>query len=131
MEEADEDLELLLLAALTTRACDLGEAAVYVEDFRRLPVCGRRQALGGETEVAGLLVELDDLILWSCVGGGHRVDEQLLAETDLDRLKEWGQPALDEVGDRAELVGRGSLVNLRQDPNQLVAALRALHPVEV
>ena len=131
VEKASEDLELPLLAAPTAGGCDLGEAAVDVDHLRRVTMPARGEALRGETEVAGLLVELDDLIFRNLICGGDRVDKEPLAEADLDRFEEGRQPALDEVGDRAELVGRACPVDLGKDGDQLVALGRRLHPVEV
>src|SRR5438270_655820 len=92
---------------------------------------GRRQTHGGDAEVAGLAVQPDDLLLRHAVGGRDRGHEKPLAEADFNRLEEGREAALRQIGDRAELVRRAGPVHVRQDANQLVAASRRLHLVQL
>ena len=97
--------ELLLLAARAARAGDASQPTVHVDNGRRLVFGRPGQALGRDAEVARLPVELDHLFFGHAVGGGDRGHEQPLAEADLDRLEEWRQAALGQVGDRPQLAG--------------------------
>ena len=131
VQKAGEDIELLLLAAGAACGCDLGQPPVHLDHHGRVALRGRREAMRGEAEIAGLLVELDDLVLLNLVRGGHRVEEEPLSEAHLHRLEERRQAALDEVCDGSELFRRTGLIDLGKDPDQLVALGRGLHPIEV
>ena len=129
-EQAGEYVQLLLLAARPTSGRDLGQPPVYLDHRRRVGVRGRRQTLRGDAQVAGLAVKLGDLFLGSCVGDPDRGHEQPFAETDLNRLEERREPALDQIRDRLELVRNRGPVHLGQDADQLVPALGSLHLVQ-
>src|SRR5258708_15611075 len=130
-EQAGEAIELLLLTPGTARGGDLGQALMHLHHRWRLPVRGRRQPLRGDAEVASLAVQLDDLLLGSAVGGRDRGHQQSLAQAYFNRLEKRHESALDEVGDRLELVGRRGPVHVGEDANQLVPAARRLHQVQV
>src|SRR5437773_10775779 len=111
-KQAREAVELLLHTAGTACGGDLGQPLVHLHNRRRLTVRGWRQALRGEAKVAGLAVQLDDLLLRSAVGHRDRGDEQQLAESDFDWLEERREPTLDQAGERLELVRRAGPAHL-------------------
>src|SRR5260370_734920 len=76
-------------------------------------------------------VRVGRLVFGNGVGGRERGDEQRLAEADLDRFEKGREAALDEVGDRLELVHVASAVDLGKNADQLVAAAGGLHQVEI
>jgi hypothetical protein len=130
-EQACEAIELLLLTAGTARGGDLGQALVHLQHRWRLTVRNGRQSLRRDAEVASLAVQLDDLLLWSAVGVRNRGHQQPLAQAYLNRLEEWHESALDQIGDRLKLVGRRGPVHIGEDANKLVPAARSLHLVQI
>lgn len=91
----------------------------------------RGQPEGGGAEVAGAAIRGLDLLLVLAVGDPDRVQEQPLAEPDLDRNEERRQAALHEVGERLDLVLRAARVDLGEDANQVGAFGRRLQLVQV
>ncbi len=82
-------------------------------------------------QVALASIERLHLFAFHVESAGERDDDRLLPEPELDRLPERRDPALEQVGDHADLVGVDAPEQLGENVDELAAARRLLQALEL
>ena len=113
------------------RRRDLHQPGVGLGDRRRFRCRPGRKSLGYKAEVAQRVEKRADLCARAGRGLSDRRHHELFAHPDLDRLEEWDQAPLDQIRHGLDLVGRCFRVELSQRLDELIAAARGFHPVEI